>query len=134
MLQKLEMQCWSKNCWKMGILMWMMRTKKVLWFFLLEILKFIFDYFHFLKIIFSNDLGRTALHYSVQTPSLDTTKALINNGANIDALDYNECSPAHFCAQIGQMNQVILSLLSSTVLSSAHLTAKDSWRHLVVFL
>ena len=48
--------------------------------------------------------GKTFLHYSIQRGSKEIVEALIDSGANIDALDENKQSPIYETVILGQFD------------------------------
>lgn len=72
-----------------------------------------------------DDNGRTALHYAVAYNQLEATKALIECGADINAVDNEETTPLHFAAGYGR-GKLVLFLLQAGADVSA--TSKDGKR------
>lgn len=54
--------------------------------------------------------GKTALHHSIEAANYSLSKLLLQAGANVDALTYDECAPLHYAAARGFKKETELLL------------------------
>jgi ankyrin repeat protein len=95
------------------------------WFVVEFIIRFKTD-----KNIFSRGpRGRTPLHFAVQQGYLNPVRCLCENGANVHAIDDDECSALHLAAfSTNPSADVVRYLLSLGVESSR----RDQWKRFVI--